>query len=82
MKRALCTLALLTALMTAPAFGQGCAMCWTSANGASSKGKEALDRGILVLLVTTLGLVGGFVGLTVGYSRRSDDEDSKGPDEA
>jgi hypothetical protein len=75
MKRLLCVLTLLVALGSAPAFGQGCAMCWTSANASSQRGKIALNRGITLMLVPTLGLLAGFVGLTVVYNRKDDDED-------
>jgi hypothetical protein len=76
MKRQLCSLILLCALGCVPAFGQGCAMCWTSANAASNRGKQALNNGITLMLVPTLGLIAGFVGLTVVYDRKRNDGDS------
>jgi heme/copper-type cytochrome/quinol oxidase subunit 2 len=78
MKRLLCSLALLMALGSAPAFGQGCAMCWSSANAAGERGKQALNNAVTMLLVPTLGFMAGFVVLTVRYSRQreNDEEDS------
>ncbi len=65
MKRGLATLALLLALGAAPALGQGCAMCYTSAEGASNRGQLALSHAVMILMVPTLGLIAGFVGMTV-----------------
>ncbi|MGE0405967.1 MAG: hypothetical protein AB7O65_06690 [Candidatus Korobacteraceae bacterium] len=73
MRRMLSILALGMALSSSPAFGQGCAMCWTSANGADSGGKRALNRAVTMLLVPTLGLMAGFVVLAVRYGKRDDD---------
>jgi hypothetical protein len=67
MKRHLATLTLLLALSAAPAFSQGCAMCYSSAKGAGAKGQQALTRAVLVLLLPTLSLIGGMVGLTYKY---------------
>ncbi len=81
MKRLLCSLTLLLAMSAAPAFGQGCAMCWASANAASLRGKRALNNGITLMLVPTLGLMAGFVGLTVLYNRQdSRDHDGESED--
>jgi hypothetical protein len=78
MKPILWRVTLLLALATAPAFGQGCAMCWSSANAADSTGRQALNRAVTMLLVPTLGLMAGFVGLTVHYNRkRHHEEDSR-----
>jgi hypothetical protein len=43
----------------APAFGQGCAMCKASAAQAPEETQRALRRGILVLLLPSLGMVAG-----------------------
>jgi hypothetical protein len=67
MKLRLATLGLLLALLTAPAFGQGCAMCYTSAQGASKQGQLALSHAVLVLMIPTLGLIAGFAGITVYF---------------
>ena len=57
-------------LNAAPAAAQ-CIMCWASAAGAGSRGIRALQIGILVLLVPTLGLGGGVLWLA--YRRRNSD---------
>jgi hypothetical protein len=79
MKRCAALLLLLVAL-TGPAYGQGCAMCWSSANGAGDEGGgRALNRAVTMLLLPTLGLMAGFVGLAVRYNRRREadsEEDS------
>ncbi len=74
MRSRLGSLALLAALSAAPAFGQGCAMCYTSAKGASTKGQQALTRAVLVLLLPTVSLMGGIVGIGYTYSRKRDRE--------
>ncbi len=76
MKRALYLLVLLVALWAAPAFGQGCAMCYTSAKGASPKSQQALSRAVVVLLVPAVTLMGGLVGLGFQYSRKRDQENA------
>jgi hypothetical protein len=48
----------LLVLFGAPAFGQGCAMCKASAAQAPVATQRALRRGILVLLLPSLGMVG------------------------
>jgi hypothetical protein len=74
MKLRLATLALLVALWTAPAFGQGCAMCYSSAAGAGEKSQMALDRAVLVLLVPAVTMLAGFVGMAFVYRRERDQQ--------
>lgn len=50
------------------AFGQGCAMCYTTAAAAGPGAARSLDLGILVLLVPTLVL---FVGVLFFAVRRA-----------
>src|SRR5438093_12410162 len=61
MKLRLLTSALLLVLWAAPAFGQGCAMCYSSAGGSGKEGQRAINRGVMVLLAAP----GGF--MTIGY---------------
>jgi hypothetical protein len=69
----------LLALALAPsAFGQGCAMCYESAKGASTKGQNALSRAVMILLFPTLGLMTGIVGLTFIYGGKRDREEERG----
>ena len=62
------SLLLLLALSAAPAFGQ-CAMCYTSAKGASNNGQQAITRGVLTLLLPPIGMMLGLVGFAFHYNR-------------
>ena len=69
MRSRLSSLALLAALGAAPAFGQGCAMCYTSAKGASNNGQKAITHAVLTLLLPPVGLMLGLVGFAFRYNR-------------
>ncbi len=60
------------ALWAVPAFGQGCAMCYSSALGANGKGQQALSRAVTVLLIPPVGMMIGLVGAGAIYARRRD----------
>jgi len=62
------------ALWTMPAFGQGCAMCYANATGATKDGQRAISRGVLVLLIPPLSFMSLGVGLAFRYGRRRDQE--------
>ena len=79
MKSRLAFLALLVGLATAPAFAQGCAMCYTSALGASPKSQKALSRAVTVLLVPPVGMMCALVGAGFLYARRRDGKNSDLP---
>jgi len=66
-------------LCVAPAFGQGCAMCYSSASAASKDGLRAINKAVLVLLGPTVGfMVVGFV-FAFRYSKKRDkDKDQDG----
>jgi len=72
MKPRLTTLALFTLLFAAPAFGQGCSMCYSNAAGTSKDGQRAISRGILVLLVPPLGFMTLGMGLAFRYGKQRD----------
>ncbi len=67
MKKRAGTALILLALWSAPAFAQGCAMCYQSAEQAGAKAQAALRRGILMLLIPTLTVMGGMVGAVVYF---------------
>jgi len=74
MKRRLTLLALGMGLWAAPAFAQGCAMCYSNATGASKDGQRAISRGILVLLVPPVGFMTLGMGLAIRYGNKRDEE--------
>jgi len=74
MTRRCAGLLLALALWCAPAFAQGCAMCYSNAAGATKDGQRAISRGVLVLLVPPLGFMSIGVGLAFRYGRKRDEE--------
>jgi len=72
MKRRLGMLVIALGLWTAPAFAQGCAMCYANASGATKDGQRAISRGVIVLLVPPLGFMSIGVGLAFRYGRQRD----------
>jgi hypothetical protein len=63
-------------LFVAPAFSQGCALCYTQAASSGAKMIEALKNGILILVIPpTLGSIGMVFVLhrKRNQTRRSDD---------
>ena len=61
-------------LYVAPAFGQGCAMCYSNAAGATKDGQRAISRGVLVLLLPPLSFMSIGIGLAFRYGRKRDEE--------
>jgi hypothetical protein len=59
-------------LWAASAFGQACAMCYSSAAGASQEGQRALRRGVAVLIVPPVGFVTVGLGMAFRYCRKRD----------
>jgi len=74
MKSRVAIIGLLMALWAAPAFGQGCAMCYSNAAGTTKDGQRAISRGILVLLVPPIGFMTLGVGLALRYGKARDEE--------
>ncbi len=77
MKLRLATLAVFLLFWAAPAFSQGCAMCYSSAKGTSKEGQNAISRGVLVLLLPPVAFMTLGAGMAVRYSRKRDEEQSK-----
>src|SRR5437868_3377844 len=57
MKLRLATFGLMLLLWAAPAFSQGCAMCYSNATGTTKEGQRAISRGVLVLLIPPVGFM-------------------------
>ena len=74
MKRRLALLVLLLGLWAAPAFAQGCAMCYTGAEASGQKAQKALRRGVAMLMLTTLGLMVGLAGMAYRFRNGSEDQ--------
>ena len=79
MKLRLSALGVLLLLWAGPAFGQGCAMCYSSARGATKDGQIAISRGVLVLVAPPIGLMTLGFGAAMRYGKKRDEE--QGPPE-
>jgi heme/copper-type cytochrome/quinol oxidase subunit 2 len=71
--RRLGTLLLFVALAAAPALGQGCAMCYTSASNAGKNGQKALNRAVTILLIPPVSIMALLVGFAFTYNRRREE---------
>jgi hypothetical protein len=75
MKLRLATLAAILLFWAGPAFGQGCAMCYSTAKAVARDGQLAISRGVLVLLIPPVGFMTLGVGMAMRYSKKRDEED-------
>jgi hypothetical protein len=55
-----------------PAFGQGCAMCRSTAAATSKDGRKAISKGVVILLVPPLGIMTVGVWMAFRYGKRRD----------
>jgi hypothetical protein len=74
MKLRLVTLGVFLLLWVAPAFSQGCAMCYSTAKAATKDGQNAISRGVLVLLLPPVAFMTLGAGMAVRYSKKRDKE--------
>jgi len=66
-------------LWTIPTFGQGCAMCYSSAAATNKDGQKAISKGVIVLLIPPSAFMTLGVWLAFRYSRRRDLESVHAP---
>jgi len=59
-------------LWAAPAFSQGCAMCYSSAVAASKDGQRAISKGVIVLVLPPAGFMTLGVALAYRYGKKRD----------
>jgi len=76
MKLRAAILVLMLSAWAAPAFSQGCAMCFSTAAAASKDGQRAIGRGVLVLIVPPTVFMSIGVGLALHYGKKRDLENS------
>jgi hypothetical protein len=63
-------------LWAAPAFSQGCAMCYSSAVAASKDGQKAVSKGVLVLVFPPAGFMTLGLAMAYRYGKKRDLENS------
>jgi len=59
-------------LWATPVFSQGCAMCYTGAQGSSKEGQKAISKAVMVLLVPPVGIMTLGVLLAFRYGKKRD----------
>jgi hypothetical protein len=74
MKLRLATFGLVLLFWAAPAFSQGCAMCYSSAAGTTKEGQRAINRGVLLLLIPPVGFMTLGVGMAFRYGKKRDED--------
>jgi hypothetical protein len=65
-------------LWAAPAFSQGCSMCYSTAKATSKDGQRAISKGVVVLLLPPLGFMTLGVWAAFRYGKKRDLE--QGPE--
>ena len=74
MKLRFYTLAVFLLMWAAPAFSQGCAMCYSTAKAVTKDGQNAISRGVLVLLLPPVAFMTLGAGMAIRYSKKRDEE--------
>jgi hypothetical protein len=72
MKLRAAILALMLSAWAAPAFSQGCAMCYSTAAAATKDGQRAISKAVLVLVLPPAGFMTFGVALAFRYGRKRD----------
>jgi len=74
MKLRVVILAMFALLCAAPALGQSCAMCYSTARALNNEGQRAITRGVVILLIPPVGFMTIGVGLALRYGKKRDEE--------
>jgi len=74
MKLRLAILTLILLAWTAPAFAQGCAMCYSTAQANSKDGQRTLNKAVIVLLIPPAGFMTVGIWMAQRYARKRDQE--------
>ena len=64
-------------LSAAPAFSQGCSMCYSAAKATSREGQRAISKGVLVLLIPPAGFMTLGIALAFRYGKKRDLEQNQ-----
>jgi hypothetical protein len=70
MKIRLAMLVLASALTSAPAYAQSCAICAKSAAAADPAGQRAMNRAIALLFIPPVAILGTILGVAFRYKNR------------
>jgi hypothetical protein len=64
-------------LAAAPAFSQGCSMCYSTAKATSKEGQRAISKGVVVLIIPPLGFMTVGIALAFRYGKKRDLEQNQ-----
>lgn len=78
MKLRLTMFAMFLLLWAGPVFGQGCAMCYSTARASTESGQRAISRGVLIMLLPPIGFMTIGMGLAFRYGKKRDAEERRG----
>ena len=73
-------LAAVMLLWAVPAFSQSCSMCYGSAKSTSKEGQNAINKGVLMLLLPSFGFMTLGIWTAVRYGNRRDLEQNQAPE--